>query len=184
MMAWHEDLPIEVAVEFQRLTPTLTEFVESALWVRCQYGNRAWSDHSRWWRSTAAGKRYLKEYQRKRTERLQRTTAAIRGCVSCGKLFELTAYRQERRRDRVCSPQCRGAARRNIEQVTVDGRSQSLARWAKEYGLPLGTVWARIKRGWDVQRALTTPVQARCTANMRALRTKARQTVRCGIGEP
>lgn len=43
--------------------------------------------------------------------------------------------------------------------IEYDGRTQSLASWCKEYGMPYKTVHARINRcGWDFERAITTPV--------------------------
>jgi hypothetical protein len=40
-----------------------------------------------------------------------------------------------------------------------NGRSMTLAEWAKEYGLKANTLHYRIKRGWSIERALTEPLR-------------------------
>jgi len=47
--------------------------------------------------------------------------------------------------------------RRNNRLVTHDGRTQCLAAWAEETGLPQSTLNNRLRLGWTVERALTTP---------------------------
>ena len=43
-------------------------------------------------------------------------------------------------------------------QITFRGETKSLSDWAREFGLKPGTVSERIRaRGWDIERALTTP---------------------------
>lgn len=37
------------------------------------------------------------------------------------------------------------------------GQKKILGDWAKEYNLPFTTVRKRLGRGWDLERALTTP---------------------------
>lgn len=55
--------------------------------------------------------------------------------------------------------------RSNI-RLSFNGKTQCLAHWAKETGLPYGTLWERIKvLHWGTERALTTPAldaDARC----------------------
>jgi hypothetical protein len=48
--------------------------------------------------------------------------------------------------------------RRSCRVLEAFGRQQTVAAWAEQYGLKLGTVCARINKGWSVERALTTPV--------------------------
>ncbi len=49
--------------------------------------------------------------------------------------------------------------RSNNRRVTLDGKTQTLAQWEKQLGLPRGRVAARLNRDrWSVERALTTPV--------------------------
>ncbi len=48
---------------------------------------------------------------------------------------------------------------RATKYLTFNGRSQALAAWAEEVGLSSGTLWFRIKAGWTVERALTSPKQ-------------------------
>lgn len=39
-----------------------------------------------------------------------------------------------------------------------DGRTQCLAAWARELDVDRGTLWSRINAGWDMHKALTTPI--------------------------
>ena len=39
--------------------------------------------------------------------------------------------------------------------ITYDGRAQTLQQWADETGIKVGTLWARLERGWSVEKALT-----------------------------
>src|SRR5262249_5553013 len=61
---------------------------------------------------------------------------------------------------------CRWATRKqqndNKQQtrwLTFNGKTQTLMAWAKELGLPPNSLRNRINDGWDVERALTTPIQ-------------------------
>lgn len=42
--------------------------------------------------------------------------------------------------------------------LTFNGKTQTLSIWAREVGIKAKTLDARIKRGWETERALTTPV--------------------------
>lgn len=45
--------------------------------------------------------------------------------------------------------------------VEFEGTKNTLANWCREKGLPMRTVWARIKTlGWSVEKALTQPVRS------------------------
>jgi len=50
--------------------------------------------------------------------------------------------------------------RRNNVRYTVNGRTKVLAEWLRETGLPSSTVQNRLRRGWSIHRALTTPSPA------------------------
>ena len=59
--------------------------------------------------------------------------------------------------------------------VTFDGREQTIKAWAKEFDLNPRCLSERLRRGWDVERAMTTPT-ARNYAEGRTLhndKTKA-----------
>lgn len=43
--------------------------------------------------------------------------------------------------------------------LTHNGRTAPMAVWAEEIGIPMRTMWARIKRGWSVEKAVTTPLK-------------------------
>lgn len=47
--------------------------------------------------------------------------------------------------------------KRNNHTVTYQGRTQTLSQWAKEFGLNSSTLHRRLKEGWPVEKALTTP---------------------------
>jgi integrase len=47
-------------------------------------------------------------------------------------------------------------------KLNYGGRSQSVDEWAAEFGIPASTLRSRVfQQGWDVARALTTPVQTK-----------------------
>jgi hypothetical protein len=43
--------------------------------------------------------------------------------------------------------------------LTMNGETRTLSQWARSVGLPRNLVAGRIKIGWSVERALTTPVR-------------------------
>jgi hypothetical protein len=157
-MTWHEDLSLEVYVEFQKLqTPHWARF-EERLWIARHVEKAAWAEHGLWWRKTTAGKKYFREFSIQRRAFLKTQIVATRACIACGKLFQLDGTQVRNGRGRVCSTRCKGASRGNIELVTIDGVKMPLARWCEKYGVQLKTVCQRRKRGWDIRRAIMTPV--------------------------
>lgn len=48
--------------------------------------------------------------------------------------------------------------RRSNRFLTLDGKTQTISLWSKEYLIRDGCLRARIKRGWSTDRALKTPV--------------------------
>ncbi len=46
--------------------------------------------------------------------------------------------------------------KRNNHVMTVDGRSETIAEWARTTGLLVSTIRERIRRGWDASRAVMT----------------------------
>lgn len=51
--------------------------------------------------------------------------------------------------------------------ITFRGRTQVLTDWALELGMPVGTLWSRVKDyGWSIERALTEPVHYRGRRNV------------------
>lgn len=46
--------------------------------------------------------------------------------------------------------------KRNNHLITYNGKTQTMAKWADEYGLPYGTLKNRIYKGWSIEKALTT----------------------------
>jgi len=52
--------------------------------------------------------------------------------------------------------QCRNT-RRNV-YLTHDGKTLTLIEWSNITGISYGTLWDRIKQGWEDERVLTSPV--------------------------
>jgi len=53
---------------------------------------------------------------------------------------------------------------RNVH-VTYDGRTQTVAQWARELGVTYHILRNRLKLGWDFKRAVTQPVDSRFSKN-------------------
>lgn len=43
--------------------------------------------------------------------------------------------------------------------LTFNGETNSIARWAKKLKIGYSTIYARLKRGWTVEQALTQPIK-------------------------
>lgn len=48
--------------------------------------------------------------------------------------------------------------RRVNRKATINGRTQTIAEWAKEYGVTWQVMKGRVERGWSEEDAATTPV--------------------------
>lgn len=44
-------------------------------------------------------------------------------------------------------------------EVEYAGKTQSITKWAEETGVPMKQISQRLRRGWSVEEALTTPVR-------------------------
>ena len=51
--------------------------------------------------------------------------------------------------------------RKSTHWIEYKGKRQTLIQWAAELGMNKQTLCERLKRGWTVERAFTTPVQIR-----------------------
>lgn len=47
----------------------------------------------------------------------------------------------------------------NLKWITYQGKTLIASEWADEMGIPRQTLWARLRNGWTVERALTTNVR-------------------------
>lgn len=63
---------------------------------------------------------------------------------------------------------CRWASQRdqqrnrtNNVKYTYSGRTFCIREWEDYLGMNNGTLWARLKLGWSLERAITTPVRSR-----------------------
>lgn len=54
-----------------------------------------------------------------------------------------------------------GNNKRNNSSLTFNGRTQTIAQWAKETGISWGTIAARLRSGWTVERALTEKIHTK-----------------------
>ena len=48
--------------------------------------------------------------------------------------------------------------RRTTRYFTIDGVTKNLTQWCNDYGLNFHTVLYRLRRGWDIERALNEPI--------------------------
>lgn len=49
--------------------------------------------------------------------------------------------------------------------IQISGETKTLAEWCEIRGLPVNTVHARLKTGWDEERALSQPVRGTASKN-------------------
>lgn len=55
--------------------------------------------------------------------------------------------------------------KRNNVFVVYHGEKATIAEWARRTGLTHSTIRCRLRRGWDVERTLTTPMRKMRTSN-------------------
>lgn len=48
--------------------------------------------------------------------------------------------------------------KRSNRQITYNGKTQTLAQWADEYGIRYNTLLMRLRRGWSIEKAMKTKV--------------------------
>jgi hypothetical protein len=48
--------------------------------------------------------------------------------------------------------------KRNCRMYTYDGKTQSIAMWAREFHFKRDTLKQRLNSGWSIEKALTTPL--------------------------
>lgn len=58
--------------------------------------------------------------------------------------------------------------RRTNRILSFQGRNQSLTQWAREVGISPISLKSRISLGWDVEKALTTPIDKRKASKAKA----------------
>ena len=51
--------------------------------------------------------------------------------------------------------------KRNNVRLTYSNKTQTIAQWADELGMKYNTLDERLRKGWSVERALTTPVMCK-----------------------
>ena len=55
--------------------------------------------------------------------------------------------------------------------ITANGVTMSLSKWSRELGIPVTTIYSRIKAGWPDEEALTQPIDKRKSTKKRRLKT-------------
>ncbi len=51
--------------------------------------------------------------------------------------------------------------KRNNVRLTYNNKTQTIAQWADELGMKYNTLDERLRKGWSVEKALTTPVMCK-----------------------
>lgn len=66
-----------------------------------------------------------------------------------------------------CKENCRWATPKDQARNTrinhileFNGKKACLAEWTESFGLRRSSLWSRLRRGWSVERALTTPIKS------------------------
>lgn len=57
------------------------------------------------------------------------------------------------------SPKQNSRNRRSSRNILYQGQTKTLAEWAESKGMKIGTLWARLNRGMDMESAMTTPLR-------------------------
>lgn len=74
--------------------------------------------------------------------------------------------------------------RRNNRLFEIDGRTQSLTVWCREYGVPFGRVRSRLTYGWSIKPALVAPLgSTRQAAEALCIAPTTTEADQQGIGE-
>lgn len=50
--------------------------------------------------------------------------------------------------------------RRNV-LITYDGDTKTMSEWATQYGIPYKTLWHRLNNGWEIPKAISTPLSGK-----------------------
>ena len=62
---------------------------------------------------------------------------------------------------RWATPKQNSRNRRNNHLATHNGKTQCITAWAEEIGISKYTIYKRLRCGWSIEKALTTPVKQR-----------------------
>lgn len=66
---------------------------------------------------------------------------------------------------RWCTSTVNNRNKRNNRRITYNDKTQCLSEWAEEIDICRVTISNRLKRGWSIEKALTTPVRKREKTN-------------------
>lgn len=57
---------------------------------------------------------------------------------------------------RWATPKEQARNKRNTKNITYRGKTQCIAAWEEELGLPRNVIWSRLNNNWSIEKALTT----------------------------
>lgn len=158
-MSWHEALSLEVAAMFRPLEGgNHYDRLENAMWLgRLLQQERERVRHRDRW-SSAVHRAYFRIMRRAWRARARKTVVAVRCCPICARMYEVTHFARAEGKTMACSSACRRLATGKWPLYRIGREQNTAAGWAKRYGVEVGTVASRLKRGWDIEKALTTPI--------------------------
>jgi hypothetical protein len=161
-VSWHEHLDLEIAAEFRRLEGGLFwAYAEELGHIRKLIKRREWATYAKWWKKTTAGKKCHRDWIKRKRAKLREIVVGIGKCRVCGHGFERKAT--DRKDRSTCSRVCRAHLAHAITDpvVTIDGRTGTIHALALHYGVKHMTVNYRLRKGWNLREALTTPTHSK-----------------------
>jgi len=69
----------------------------------------------------------------------------------------------------ITTPAAKQDRSEKVGSLTFNGKTQSVAEWSKETGIPVNTIYMRRKNDWPVEKILTTPNRKRKPNNWKSL---------------
>ena len=174
-MTWNEELTIELVSKGERFEATHLQVEIAATFAAHEHGWTIWDHvamHEKAFREVHLGRtrerfqrsldtrgitRAQYDTQRFRTDKKIVVTSAV--CEECGTEFDVTKYRGDRGNISLCSRACvsrraHRLKRENARHYEIDGVSLTLAEWCRRRNIGFHVAWQRIRRGWDIRRAL------------------------------
>lgn len=161
-MSWHPAISIEIAVEFRRLEGSaLWDQIEEFVHIGKLIKRREWALYGKWYKKTTAGKRGRREWIKRKRAILRAIVVGIGKCVVCGRGYERKAT--DRKGRSTCSRACRGHLAHALTDplYTIDGKTKTIRAWMLHYGQKPMTVGYRLRKGWNIRAALTTPARSK-----------------------
>ena len=64
-----------------------------------------------------------------------------------------------------------GTNQRTNRRITHDGETLTMMQWSRRTGLSKHVIYRRLKKGWSIEKTLTTPLHATRIGNQNARKT-------------